>query len=81
VTCTVRGSTKPVVTCRVRRVSSSASARLRWRLIRYGHTVAHGTLRTRDGRASLRLSQLAKLRAGRHVLHVDGRRAAAFVLH
>jgi hypothetical protein len=82
VTCRVRRTAKRKVICKVRLVSSSSSssARVRWRLSRNGRTVAHGSVRARDGRATLRLSSLANLRNGRYVFRLGGRRAATFVL-
>jgi hypothetical protein len=75
VTCLIRNrdAARVDVTCRVKLVGRR-SARLRWRLTHHGHDVAHGIARARHGHALLRLSEHRRLRRGRYVLHIAGRR-------
>lgn len=65
VTCKVKGSKKPKVTCTVKQSASASSARLHWRLMRSGHMVRHGT--ARHGRL-----RLGTLPPGHYRLKVEG---------
>jgi DNA-binding beta-propeller fold protein YncE len=73
VTCKVKGAKKPKVTCTVRQKNATASvARLRWRLLRDGHVVSHGT--ARHGRI-----QLGSLPSGHYRLKVEGRKGSTVI--
>ena len=83
VTCTVKkskGAKKVKVTCKVILVKKTSKARIHWRLLRRGHTVAHGVARAKHGRLQLRLSNLAHLRRGRYTLRIAGRRAGTTIV-
>src|SRR5205807_9247981 len=54
--------------------------RIHWRLLRRGHTVAHGVARAQHGRLQLRLSNLGHLRRGRYTLRIAGRRAGTRIV-
>lgn len=70
VTCQVKKKgTKAKVTCTVKQGASASSAPLRWRLVRAGHAVSHGT--SGDGRL-----RFGRLRPGRYRLHVAGESGA-----
>jgi hypothetical protein len=73
VTCKVKGAKKLRVTCTVKQDATASTARLRWRLMRGGHTVRHGT--ARHGRI-----QLGALPPGRYRLKIEGRRGAAAIV-
>jgi|GEM_PF-6693961 len=72
VTCKVRGAKKPKVTCMVKGGTAS-TARLRWRLVRAGHMIDHGT--APHGRI-----QLGSLPPGHYRLKVEGRKAATVIV-
>jgi hypothetical protein len=74
VTCTVKGTKKPKVTCTVKQDAIAfAGARVRWRLMRGGHAVSHGT--ARHGRI-----QLGALPPGHYRLQVEGRKGATAIV-
>lgn len=78
VTCTVKKrGVKVKVTCKVQLLASASSARLRWSLLRGGHTYAHGTTRARHSRVRLNLGRLAK---GRYLLHLQGRKGGTVIV-
>jgi hypothetical protein len=74
VTCRVRGRQRKRITCTITRTRAAARHTVKWRLTRRGRTVAHGTVRARNRRATIRLTKLAHLRAGRYTLHIAGQR-------
>jgi DNA-binding beta-propeller fold protein YncE len=74
VTCKVKNGTKVKVTCTVKQGASASSARLRWRLMRAGRAVSHGT-----SQGDLRLS-LGHLRPGHYSLHVQGQKGATSIV-
>jgi streptogramin lyase len=83
VTCKVtksRNSRNVKVTCKVSLVHRSTSARVGWRLVRRGHTVARGTARARHGRLTLSLRQFGHLRRGRYTLRIAGRRRGTTIV-
>ncbi len=67
-TCKVKQKGKKVkVTCKVSYPKSGSSGRrLRWKLMRGGHAVSHGT-----SKGALRLN-LSHLRSGSYTLHAGG---------
>jgi hypothetical protein len=73
VTCKVKGAKKPKVTCTVKQDATASAARLRWRLMRGGHAVSHGT--ARHGRI-----QLGALPLGHYRLKVEGRKGATAIM-
>jgi len=73
VTCKVKGAKRPKVTCTVKEEATAFATRVRWRLMRSGHAVSHGT--ARQGRI-----QLGHLPPGHYRLKVEGRRGAISVV-
>jgi DNA-binding beta-propeller fold protein YncE len=73
VTCKVKGAKKPKVTCTVKQGATASAARLRWRLVRDGHVVRHGT--ARHGRI-----QLGSLPSGHYRLKVEGRKSSTVIV-
>jgi sugar lactone lactonase YvrE len=73
VTCKVRGAKKPKVTCTVKPAATASVARLRWRLVRDGHVISHGT--ARHGRI-----QLGSLPSGHYRLKVEGRKGSTVIV-
>jgi hypothetical protein len=81
VTCKVtktKSAKKVKVTCKV--VLVPAKAKIKWRLVRRGHTVAHGIGFARSHRLTLRLGGLPGLRRGRYTLRIAGRRQGATIV-
>jgi Collagen triple helix repeat (20 copies) len=66
------------VTCKV--VLVPARAKIRWRLVRRGRTVAHGVGFARSHRLTLALGDLARLRRGRYTLRISGRRQSTTIV-
>ena len=71
VTCKVKGTKKPKVTCTVKQSASASSVRPRWNLMRAGHTVRHGS------GAHLTLGNLPR---GHYRLHVAGQKGATRIV-
>jgi streptogramin lyase len=81
VTCTVKKKgTSAKVTCKVKLVASASSSRLHWRLMRGGHSYAHGTARAHHHRVSIALGGLGGLGAGRYQLHLQGGKAPTTIV-
>lgn len=75
VTCKVKGTKKPKVTCIVKQGASASSARLGWRLMRHGRAYSHGV--AEHGRLNLDLSHL---RPGYYRLHIQGQKGATSIV-
>ena len=73
VTCKVKGAKKLNVTCTVKQGATASAARLRWRLVRDGQVVRHGT--ARHGRI-----QLGSLPSGHYRLKVEGRKGSTVIV-
>jgi hypothetical protein len=55
-----------------------SQASIRWSLVRYGHTYQQGVVLARKGTATLRVPGINRLRPGRYVVRIAGRRGTAF---
>jgi hypothetical protein len=68
------------VTCQVVLARAAAKARIPWRLIRHGHTVAHGVALAQRGKVTLKLSDFSHFRRGRYTLRIAGRHHATTIV-
>jgi hypothetical protein len=53
---------------------------VRWSLKLKGRVVARGKARARKGQVKIPVGKISRLKAGRYVLKVGGRRGAVFVI-
>lgn len=75
-----KGERKRVrVLCMVK-ITRARTARLRWALRRGGETVVHGTVHSRARRATIELPVASRLRKGRDVPRIAGRKRGGAIV-